>query len=318
MSILVQKEGILNTVQDLGRTGKRQFGINPGGVMDRTAVRLLNALIGNDPNDAVVELHFPAGVFVFETDVNFAVGGADFGPELSGRKLASWTVQLARAGDVLKFRTKLNGNRTYISVARGINVDHWLGSASTNLAAGIGGFEGRRLKPGDRLKCEGGATAKPVRLGESLIPAYTRAPVIRIIPGPELDRVTGLSVETLINEWFRVGPESNRMGFRLNGPTLGKLVDTEMLSSGAAFGTIQLLPDGQLVVLMADHQTTGGYPRIANVSAVDLPLLAQLGSGDHLRFELINVTEAEELAQRLERNIAFLQAGVDLSAAAQL
>ena len=318
MSVIIQKAGILSTIQDLGRFGYQRFGINPNGAMDRTAVRLLNTLLGNDQNCAVVEVHFPAGEFLFDEAAVFAVGGADFRPRLSGVEIPNWTSHLARSGDVLAFADKTCGNRAYLAVAGGFEIPKWLGSSSTNLTAEIGGHEGRRLQNGDLLQCDSRKIASGNRLGPSLIPPYCSSPEIRVTPGPEYDVLTGGSVEALFSGSFAISPDSNRMGFRLAGPLLFRLTESEMLSSGTAFGTVQLLPNGQLVVLMADHQTTGGYPRIANVVEMDLPLLAQLGPGDKVAFSMIEHSEAERVLLGFERELAFLRSGLRLRSAEKL
>ena len=280
--------------------------------MDRTAVRLLNTLLGNNENCAVVEMHFPAGEFLFNVATTFAVGGADFGPRLDGTDVSDWMVHKANAEDVLRFTNKRFGNRAYFAVAGGFEVPTWLGSSSTNLTAGAGGLEGRRLQNGDRLNCDVRSASIGAELGPSLIPAYSSLPTIRVTTGPEYDLLTGGSIEGLFSQQFTISRESNRMGFRLNGPMLHRLYESEMLSSGATFGTIQLLPDGQTVVLMADHQTTGGYPRIANIIETDLPLIAQLGAGDQVRFELIELADARKLIIAFERELAFLRTGLQL------
>ena len=318
MSIAVQKAGILSTIQDLGRSGYRCFGINPNGAMDRTAVRLLNTLLGNNENSAVVEMHYPAGELFFEKPTSFAVGGADFRPRLNNIEISNWTSCAAKTGDVLRFAGKTFGNRAYLAVGGGFEVSQWLGSASTNLTAAAGGFAGRRLQNDDRLSCNGRKPLVGLRLGPSLIPAYSGSPVVRITPGPEYDLLTGSAIEELFLKQFKITPESNRMGFRLAGPVLNRLYESEMLSSGTTFGTIQLLPDGQMIVLMADHQTTGGYPRIANIVETDLPLIAQLAAGDHVRFELVDLPQAQKMILDFERELAFLRMGIRLRSSEKL
>jgi antagonist of KipI len=318
VSITIQKPGVLNTVQDLGRFGYRRFGINPNGAMDRTAVRLLNTLLGNDENCAVIEMHFPAGEFSFENQTIFSVGGADFRPRLGDKDICNWTAYEAEPGDVLSFPTKQLGNRAYLAVSGGFEIPPWLGSASTNLAAAAGGFRGRRLQNGDRLFCNDQRDPTDAKLGTSIIPTYCLSPTIRMTVGPEYDLLTGGSVEHLFSRQFTISRESDRMGFRLHGPTLNRLYDVEMISSGATFGTIQLLPDGQMVILMADHQTTGGYPRIGNIVETDLPLIAQLNAGDKVYFELIDLAGAQQLIVAFERELAFLRTGLRLRAAVKL
>ena len=313
MSLLAKKVGILTTIQDLGRRGYRRFGVNPNGAMDPAATRILNTLLGNDSNAAVLEFHFPAGEFEFEMPVCFALGGGDFAPELDSTTILNWRVYEAGKGAMLKFPKKVAGNRVYLAVAGGFAVDQWLGSSSTSLVASMGGFEGRRVRSGDRIKFSGGdrlnSSSAGLRLGESFLPQYSGTPKVRITAGPEFDLLTGNSQQSFQTDVFRISPDSNRMGFRLTGPPLRTLSTNEILSSGTTFGTIQLLSDGQLIVLMADHQTTGGYPRIGTVAAVDLSLIAQLGPGNGVSFELIEIEKAENLMLEFEKSLAFLRTG---------
>ena len=283
--------------------------------MDRAAVRLLNQLLGNGPNASVLELHFPAGEFLFENAIAFAIGGGDFAPQLSRRSIDAWTSYVAAPGDILRFQNRVSGQRAYLAVDGGFDVETWLGSSSTNLAARVGGFDGRGLKVGDRLRCRPATNQlRSLTLGPSMVPKYRTSPTVRVTTGPEFETLTAISIQTLLNEAFYIASNSDRMGFRLTGPTLHSLSDKEMLSSGVTFGTVQLLPDGQMIVLMADHQTTGGYPRIATVISTDLPLLAQSGPGDTVAFELIEVEHAESLAVEFERNITCLRTGIRLKA----
>ena len=313
MSLLITKQGIFSTVQDMGRVGYRAFGVNPNGVMDRSAAKLLNGLLENDETAPVLELHFPAGEYIFEKEIVFAIGGAEFSAELSSTPVANWASYQASEGDVLKFTKKRSGNRAYLAVRGGFNVEDWLSSASTSLVTGKGGFQGRTLKTGDRLLFRSQKSLAPsttIKIGRSIIPSYSSSPRLRVTAGPEFEILTGLSQQILFSEQFDLSQRSDRMGFRLNGSPLCRLSDDEILSSGTTFGTIQLLHDGQMIVLMADHQTIGGYPRIATIASVDLPLIAQLGPGDGVSFELIALEDAENLTLGLENEIAYLRVGV--------
>jgi antagonist of KipI len=314
MSIIIRKEGMLSTIQDRGRFGYRRFGINPNGAMDAAAVRLINTLLDNAEDRPVIEMHFPAGVIEFERDCAFALGGADFAAELNDKRIPVWKVCSAVGGDVLSFRKKVSGNRTYLSVKGGFLVDNWLGSASTNLRALVGGFHGRRLRTGDKVgfadENSGEISFLNSAIGQSLVSSLSNPSIIRVTAGPEFDALTALSQRSLFDGRFRIQPNSDRMGFRLSGKPLFRLSEEELLSSGVTFGTVQLLPDGQLIILMADHQTTGGYPRILNVSTVDLSVLGQLAAGDEISFKLISLKESEELCLSFERNLALLRVGL--------
>ena len=319
MSLLFAKSGILTTVQDLGRGRYRRFGINPNGVMDRCGARLINILLGNDENEAVVEMHFPAAQIVFESDAIFALGGADFGAELDGEPVDNWRPNFAGKNSTLKFTRKNSGHRAYLAVSGGFKLDQWLGSSSTNLTANIGGMDGRKLIAGDLLELRQPAM-KPdrdvsrVQVSPSLLPYYSRFPTVRIIAGAEYELLSEVGRELLTGQDLSITNASDRMGFRLAGEPISLNEPLELLSSAVDFGTIQLLPDGQLIVLMADHQTTGGYPRIAHVVSQDLPLMAQLGPGDKVGFHLIEHGEAEQLALDFERELRFFRVGCKFQA----
>ncbi|MEQ1645906.1 MAG: biotin-dependent carboxyltransferase family protein [Pyrinomonadaceae bacterium] len=314
----IEKSGILTTVQDLGRYGYRRMGINPSGVMDHCATRLINILVGNVENEAVIEMHFPAARIVFEADAIFALGGADFDADIDGVSIDTWRPILALKGSTLSFGGRSIGHRAYLTLCGGIEQEKCLGSSSTNLSAGFGGVEGRKLTAGDKIRFRRTETKEfelpRVCVSASLRPHYSRFPTIRIVTAAEHDSLSPAGKETLAQQDFSISNASDRMGFRLSGEPISLARPLELLSSAVDFGTIQLLPDGQLIVLMADHQTTGGYPRIAHVISRDLPLLAQLGPGDKVAFHLISHAEAEELAVDFERELRFFRVGCKFQA----
>lgn len=311
MSVVFLTNSLLTTVQDLGRTRFRRFGINPNGAMDQTAARLVNILLGNDENEALLETHFPAPKILFEENAVIALGGANFGAMVNETKIENWQPVTVEKGSELSFPTKIFGNRAYLSVKGGFKIENWLASASTNLKAKIGGFEGRSLQKGDKLffkqrtKDEGQRTN--IKISKSLIPHYSSFPTVRVSTGAEFEKLTGASKKNFPAQIFTVRHESDRMGFRLSGENLILRAKLELVSSAVGFGTIQLLPDGQLIILMADHQTTGGYPRLAHVVSGDLPLVAQLGATDKLSFSIISLEEAENLTLLFEKDLNMLK-----------
>jgi len=189
----------------------------------------------------------------------------------------------------------------------GFDLDPWLDSKSTNLAAGVGGFSGRALLAGDKFLCSSSQGGASIWIGRSLLPRYSRFPTLRIVPGGEFELLSAISELSLLNEMFAVTRDSNRMGYRLEGNAIHLLHNKEVVSSATAFGTIQLLPDGQMVILMADHQTSGGYPRIGNVISADLPVAAQLGPNDRIGFKLVDIGEAEEIRMKQEHELTLLK-----------
>ena len=300
----IRKPGIFTTVQNLGRSGYRSLGVNPGGAMDRTAVRLINCLLGNDENAAVLEMHFPAAEIVFESPATFILGGANFGAELDGQIVNNWRCFSAKAGSTLKFCERTKGNRTYLAVAGGLKYEQVLGSSSTRIETATH----IEINEAERRSFLGEHT----RVSTSLVPIYSRFPTVRVVDGPESNLLDDKSTELFFNELFTILPASNRMGYRLDSEPLSLTGGFQMVSSAVTFGTIQLLPNGQIITLMADHQTTGGYPRIGQIASVDLPLMAQLGAGDKVSFHKVAVGEAEDVAMQFERDLALMTLGVRL------
>lgn len=318
MSIVIIKPGILDTIQDLGRHGQGSFGINPGGAMDRLAAKLANVLIGNQVNEAVLEIHYPGPQILFEQDALITITGADFTAGLNDDPLPSWKPVLIRKNTVLQFPLLRKGARAYLAVQGGFCLDKWLNSYSTNLKAGVGGWKGRRLEKGDELFFrEGRCMISNLFKSENnfqLLPwsaniheFYKDPHEICFIPGHEWYELTPQSKEDLTGTNFTIQPSSDRMGYQVKGELLHLEHKKEMVSCAVGFGTMQLLPNGQLVVLMADHQTAGGYPRIGHIISTHLPKLAQLNPGDNMQFKLTDINTAEDwlLSQHQELQILY-------------
>lgn len=312
MSIRVQKPGLLDTLQDRGRYGYQQSGINPGGVMDLSAMRIANMLVGNDPATAVLEMHFPAAVLLFETTTLIALSGADFSPEVEGREVPLHQPVLVKKGAVLQCKKQRKGARMYLAVAGGFVAEQWLHSASTQLQVKAGGFAGRALQKQDSLLLKHAnrySLPEPLQVFETLpwradIDGVYHEGPIRCIAGNELDDD---SRQLLTDSVFQISRDSNRMGYRLQGPPLPSNLRDELVSTAVTRGTMQLLPSGQLIVLMADHQTTGGYPRLAHVTSADLPVLAQKQAGEEFSLQLVSMTVAEKILREQEMNLQQLQ-----------
>ena len=313
MSLLIQKEGILTTLQGPGNFGLQRFGINPGGAMDRTAAQLINLMLGNTRDEAIIEMHFPAGEVVFEDTAVFALGGADFRALRDGEYIEKWRCCFAKQSSVLKFEQKIQGNRCYLAIKGGFKLVKPKDGTPPESTAANNRFSNLRLKKGDRIDMNLLSTRKDLadnrRVSNNMLPIYSSFPTVRIVAGGEFDFLSNTDQHTLTQENFVITNNSNRMGFRLMGPNFNPISTTEMVSSAVSFGTIQLLPDGQLIVLMADHQTSGGYPRIANVISVDLPLLAQLGTNDKVAFKLVDIDEAERVTMQFEQDMRRLEIG---------
>lgn len=302
MEITVHRAGMLTTVQDLGRPGHRAAGVPLGGAMDRCALRLANLLVGNPENAAALEFTLIGPELEFSADGLIAVVGGNFAavPPLQPVRVA--------AGERLKLGAARSGCRGYLAVAGGFSVDPVLGSRGTYLRAGIGGYQGRALRDGDVVAAEDCARSVVGRwqIDERILPPYTAAPTVRVVRGAQ---AAEFGEEWLTAE-FKLSPRSDRMGARLEGPKLVRRVEGDLVSSAVAPGTVQVPPDGQPIVLMADAQTIGGYPQLAHVIAVDLPLVAQLRPGDTLRFAEVSLDEAHRLMLAREHALAILREGL--------
>jgi antagonist of KipI len=318
MAISIVKAGMLDTIQDQGRFHYGHMGINPGGCMDSYASQVANMLVGNCCTESVLEMHFPAPQILFEQNALIAVTGADFGPMLDDQPIPMWQPIVLRKNTVLHFPKLKKGARCYLSIHGGFHLEKWLDSYSTNLKAGAGGLYGRALKKGDSLspnestvyfagwfKEDKNYRILPWRADYEKV--YQFPNEIYITQGNEWDHLTPASQALLQETNFTIHPSSDRMGYTIKGASVEMIDHFELISSAVGFGTIQLLPSGQLVVLMADHQTTGGYPRIAHVISSHLPKLAQLQSSESLQFTLTDLPKAESLLAERLMQIQILQ-----------
>ncbi|MDF0674809.1 MAG: biotin-dependent carboxyltransferase family protein [Nitrospira sp.] len=296
-SFVVVKGGWLTTVQDLGRYGYQQYGVPVAGAMDCYSAIVANRLVGNPDHAAVLELTLKGPELLFERETVIAITGADLSPTIDHNSVPLWESLEVSRGSRLSFGNQRAGARAYLAIAGGIDVPWILGSRSTHCASEMGGVQGRPLKQGDIL-C-GGRPTESVdrlvgkRLPDRLIPRYSRSATLRIIPGPQQDSFRAASFTTLTGSSYRVTPQSNRMGYRLSGPPLVHKERAQFISDCTAMGALQVPQDEQPILLMADRQTTGGYPKIAVVISADLPLAAQLSPGDTVTFALSTVAKAQ-------------------------
>lgn len=303
----VIKAGMLTTVQDLGRPGRQHQGIPVGGPMDRTAARVANMLLGNDENEPLLELTVNGPELLFLRDCWIAVTGAEV------RGVPGWRPWKVDAGQIVSFTELVRGARAYLAIAGGLEVARVLGGTGTMLSTVVGGWNGRALKSGDRLGVRPGILELEGRWSASADFRATSAGevTVRFIAGPQWSWFSSASRQALVTEAFKITAKSDRMGLRLSGPELGlDSVSRELLSEGIAFGSVQVPPDGRPIVLMADRQTVGGYPKIAQVISVDLAKLAQARTGDTVRFQEVTLEEAQALYLEQEQSLAMLAAGV--------
>lgn len=297
MGIEILQGGLLTTVQDLGRFSYQQQGISPAGAMDSRSFRLANFLVGNWENEAGLEATLMGPKIRFATQAVFAITGGDLTPCLNEKAIAMYRAVQANAGDVLSFHGLKSGCRSYIAFAGGLDVPPVMGSRSTLLRGAIGGYEGRKLKTGDKIGLCYPITHIP-DLESRVIPAedFTADNVtLRVLLGPQEDRFTAEGIETLLRGAYVVTSQSDRMGYRLEGPKIQHKTDANIITDGIALGSVQVPGNGKPIIMMADRQSTGGYTKIANVISVDIPRLAQCKPGTQIYFQQVTLEEAHRL-----------------------
>lgn len=297
------------SIQDGGRFGFRNMGIHNGGVMDRTSYFFCNMLVANEAQDAVIEIN--GGELIVSSDFAklIAVGGKGYTVFAGEQQLNLWQPYFLQPKEQLRIRPLPGGGIAYLAVHGGIRTKSVLGSKCTHLSARFGGLDGRLLRAGDSLPTailrtplaekivshlQRSGIQHHLRLANAVIPDFSRN-TVRIISGPEHGWFTEAAQTILASADFELTGMSNRMGYRFNGTALQRSNSQELLSTAVVPGTIQVSPDGQLLILMADAQTTGGYPRIGQVIRIDIPLLAQKPAGSQIRFTIVSMEEAEAL-----------------------
>ena len=283
-------------------------------------MQVTNSLVGNRPGEAVIELHFPASVFLFTQPALIALGGAEFSASINGEPVPNLHAIIVCKNDVLQFHRPLFGERAYLAMSGGLVIDQWMNSYSTHLKANAGGFHGRSLQKDDEILFRQ-AISIPFNQKEFLVLPWQadakylldslswieESKQISVLPGHEWDRLTMESKENFLMTSFIITQQSDRMGYRLNNIPLHSLSNEQVVSSAVSFGTVQLLPDGRLIILMADHQTTGGYPRVAHVIAAHHSRLAQMKAGNKIHFRLTDQRTAEELFIKQQQHLLQLQ-----------
>jgi antagonist of KipI len=303
--IQVQEPGLLTTVQDLGREGFGPMGVSPSGAADAISLRIGNRLVGNAKGAAGLEMTLIGGTFMFPEGALLALAGSDFGATMDGEPVELWTSFEARAGRALRLGPTRSGARCYLCVRGGIEVKHFLGSASTHILSGLGGHEGRALRKGDELKIGEADGSYPKRtVAPKTLEGLSPRKVLRVTPGPQSDWFPEASQRMFYEGAYRVAEESNRMGLRLEGAPIPAPPGGEMISEGVALGAIQVPEGGQPILLFVEQQTTGGYPKIANVISADFHSLGQLRPRDEIRFERVGWETARSLLREQEKLLA--------------
>lgn len=307
--IRVADPGLLTTVQDAGRWGCQHLGVPVAGPMDPLSHRMANVLVGNPADRATIEVTLVGPEIEFLDDTVFAVAGARFELFLDERPMPPGVPARAGRGSRLRLGRRTAGARAYVAVRGGVDVPARLGSRSTDLASGLGGLGGRPLRRGDRLDVGvPGRAPVPVRRHDPAFPLPVGGARVRFLPGADRRRFDGGALKRFPDCRFTVGPDSNRMGYRLQGPPVGLADPAPVLSSATPGGTIQVPPSGQPILLMADRQTTGGYAVLGTVITADLGVAGQLAPGDWIAFDACSRRESVaalvEMEQRLMRPAA--------------
>lgn len=327
--IRVVKAGLSDTIQDSGRSGYQQFGVIHSGAMDSISRRIANLLVGNEEGEAVLEMTLLGPSLLFEEEMLLSLCGGEFAPEIDGIPISLWKPIAVKKNSILTIGAAKSGCRLVLAVGGGFDVPEVMGSHSTYIHAKFGGFQGRSLKKDDRLPVKKTGTVSKMIAGHMSqcdMPFLTtswsaakqvRPPVgesytIRVVPGIQKNLFTKQSQRTFLSAIYKVDSQSDRMGYRMIGPVLQLSKTQELLSEAVTFGTVQVPPNGQPIILMADHQTTGGYPKIAQVITADLPVLAQAKPGDSIRFKEVSLQDAQSLLRKIDETIHELRLGITL------
>ncbi len=296
--------GFQTTVQDAGRFGFAHLGVSPAGAADNIAFRFGNLLVGNENNEAALEMTLIGGAFEFQANSIIAVTGADCSPALDEETIPLWTSIFVRAGETLRCQAMRDGARSYLAVNGGIQTEKIMGSAATHLQTAIGGWQGRALKKGDELTIIQAPQKENycrLTIQKNAIDYFENKSTIRVTRGPQAEYFSEASTKIFASATYKVSEASNRVGLRLNGAALVEEKNRELITEGISCGAVQVPSDGLPIILFIEHPTTGGYPKIANVISADFCRLGQLRPRDDVRFQFVNFDEATELLRLQER-----------------
>lgn len=295
--------GMLSTVQDLGRFKVMKNGFTQSGVMDAYSTKIANKLCKNDINAPVIEMTMFGITAKFKGEHIFAISGGIFDVSLNNKPVRTNKAYIAKDGDVLSIKGAKQGLRCYLAVAGGFDVPLFMGSASTNLKINVGGFNGRKLKAGDILKIGKADKIKNIEKRELPENTYNNPVKVRVVLGPQDDMFSENDLMLFSKQQYTVTSDLDRMGIRLWGIALRGKEKLEIISDAITFGSIQITNSGMPIILMADHQTTGGYAKIATVISADLPKLAQVKPNNKISFEIIDIDTAEKIAIKQKKFI---------------
>ncbi len=300
----VVRPGFFTTIQDKGRYGYQQYGVPVSGAMDSYAHVLSNLLLGNDDGKACLEITLLGPCLQVLRDTAVALTGADLSPTLNDCPLPMWEGVEVSSGDTISFGSQRKGCRSYLSVVGGIDVSPVMGSRSTYVRSRLGGLDGRPLQAGDRLHSSNSRGNLPLkRLPPQCIPLYSTEHRLRVVLGPQDDYFTEKGIQTFLGSQYVISAQADRMGCRLEGPSVEHKAGADIISDGIPPGAVQVPGDGLPIIMLADRQTTGGYVKIAAVITIDLPELAQAELGEIVRFSAVTEDEAYRLATEYEQSI---------------
>lgn len=324
MTIEIKHPGLLTTIQDIGRFGYQKYGVIVSGAMDSLSLRIANLLVGNDEHEATLEITLYGTTIKFNQDHLIAITGGNLQPTVDNEPVFMWRPTLVKKGSILKFNGAKAGCRAYVSIAGGFLIPKQLGSKSTYLKANLGGFKGRALQKGDTIKC-GNKSDIALALIEQMpetkhyFPwsviyhawfSFQKTETIRILKGSEYERFDKASKQRLVKTSYTISPQADRMGYQLKGEKLSLTEPFELLSEAVTYGTVQVPSDGMPIILMADRQTTGGYPKIAQVISADLPKLAQMQPHQKIIFKIVSQEKAERELLIQEEKLKQLSIGI--------
>ena len=306
MSVIhVLAPGLFTTVQDLGRPGFGPIGVSPSGAADPISLRLGNRLVGNADGAAALEMTLLGGTFLFPEGAIAALAGSDFGAVLDRQPVAICTSQKISAGQILRLGSTRSGARCYLCVGGGIEVKPFLGSASTHILSGLGGNDGRALRKGEVLNIGSAAGVfRERKIHPRLLKHLSPRKTLRVTPGPQSDWFPESSRQLFYTNPYRVTEDSNRMGLRLAGAVIPPHSQGQMITEGVSLGAIQIPDGGQPIILFVEQQTTGGYPKIANIISPDLASIGQLRPRDEIRFKRVDFETALTLLKEQEQILA--------------
>ncbi len=311
MGIKILEGGLLTSVQDYGRYGYQKYGVNVSGALDNRALTIGNILVGNERKAAALETTLFGLKIEFLDDCFIAVTGGDLSAKINGELLERYSAIEVKRGDILHFERCLSGARSYICFSRGLDIKEVMGSCSTSQMSSTGGLKGRKLISGDVISFRS-KVEKTSLAGRRYLENYYNDDknVLRVIKGPQYSYFSKNSLEIFFKSEYKFRSDSDRMGARFEGPVIEHVESADIISDGIALGAVQVPSSGRPIVMLADRQTTGGYPKIANVVSVDIPKVAQAKPGDVFSFKLVSYEEARKLylehlleMDRIEKNI---------------